>query len=587
MRKFKHKLLLVFLAIFVILAGTVSSYNIIAAINSNSIQLKNFKENLIKDYDANVRNQVESAYSLLNYAYEKYQSGELSEAEAKSLGGELIKELRYGESGYFWIDDTEGNLVAHPITPDAEGSNRLEIQDPDGTYLIKNILSAADNDGFSEYMWEKPGTEGLVKKRVYSKLFEPWDYVVSTGNYLDDIDSIVAETEQYYKQEMIKNVRNQLIIIGILLLAAGIIAYIFSNRVSKHIEAISAHVKRIANNDLSAEDLAITAKDEIGQLSKGVNGMAANLRKIIQDVVKASDEVSSHSEELNQSSNEVTEGTSQVASTMQELSSGSETQASSASDLSEAMNEFVEYIRIANENSGQVSNLSEEVLCLTSEGNKAMTTSIQQMNTIDQIVKRAVEKVQGLDKQSQEIAKLISVIKEIADQTNLLALNAAIEAARAGEHGKGFSVVAEEVRKLAEQVSHSVSDITMIVTGIKDESNDVVISLQNGYGEVTKGTEQMRVTEGTFHQINGAVTDMVNRLQAVTQQLSQITENSTKVSQSIEDIAAISEESAAGIEQIAASIQQTNSSMEEVTGSSKRLSELADGLNDMVKVFKI
>lgn len=112
------------------------------------------------------------------------------------------------------------------------------------------------------------------------------------------------------------------------------------------------------------------------------------------------------------------------------------------------------------------------------------------------------------------------------------------------------------MRKLAEQVSLSVSDITMIVTGIKDESNEVVTSLQNGYEEVEKGTEQMKVTERTFRHINGAVTDMVTRMQAVTQQLSQITENSTRVSQSIEDIAAISEESAAGIEQIAASIQQ-------------------------------
>lgn len=142
------------------------------------------------------------------------------------------------------------------------------------------------------------------------------------------------------------------------------------------------------------------------------------------------------------------------------------------------------------------------------------------------------------------------------------------------------------MRKLAEQVSYSVSDITMIVTGIKDESNEVVTSLQNGYEEVEKGTEQMKVTERTFQHINGAVTDMVTRMQAVTQQLSQITENCTRVS-SIEGIAAISEESAAGIEQIAASIQQPNSSFEEVTGNSKRLSELADKLNDMVKVFKV
>src|SRR5699024_4194813 len=131
----------------------------------------------------------------------------------------------------------------------------------------------------------------------------------------------------------------------------------------------------------------------------------------------------------------------------------------------------------------------------------------------------AVQKVQGLDAQSQEISKLVSVIQDSAEQTNLLALNAAIEAARAGEHGKGFAVVADEVRKLAEQVSVSVTDITTIVTSIQNESSMVTESLEGGYKEVEQGTTQIEATGEKFNGINTSITNMVKDIQSISDNL--------------------------------------------------------------------
>lgn len=368
----------------------------------------------------------------------------------------------------------------------------------------------------------------------------------------------------------------------------GLMVMIFISRgVTSHLKKVVGVTTELANGNLAVESLDNRGQDEIGQLSEAVNHMKENIRNILFKVSHASSSVSANSEELTQSAHEVKEGNEQIAVTMQELASGAESQATSASNISEQMNELVNTIRTSERNGQDIVDVSDETIELTKQGTALMRQSIEQMEKIDAIVSESVKKVQGLDKQSDEISSLVLVIKDIADQTNLLSLNAAIEAARAGEHGQGFAVVADEVKKLSGQVTTSISEITTIVTNIQTETDHVVESLNEGYSEVKEGTVQIEKTGASFEKIERSVSGMVSNIISISNNLKDVAKNSQDMNHLIENIASVSEESAAGVEQSAASSQETSSSMDEVASSAVELAKLAEQLNDEIKVFKL
>ncbi|MFF5996382.1 HAMP domain-containing methyl-accepting chemotaxis protein [Lysinibacillus sp. KU-BSD001] len=364
-------------------------------------------------------------------------------------------------------------------------------------------------------------------------------------------------------------------------------ALITSTIIATPIIKVMERMKLMASGDISKEPLATKSQDEVGQLVMATNEMSSNIRALLSEINTVSGSITSQSEELAQSANEVNAGSQQIATTMHELAAGTEAEAKNASELASIMGSFSTTVQDAHTNGEQIQKAAIEVLQMTSEGTRLMDSSNKQMVKIDEIVHNAVQKVQELDSKSQEISKLVSVIQDIADQTNLLALNAAIEAARAGEHGRGFAIVADEVKKLAEQVSTSIVDITDIIAGIQNESSVVTTSLQNGYTEVQQGTSQIQTTQETFTRISASVTDMTNSIKIVAENLASIASDSKIMNGSISEIAAISEESAAGVEQTSASSQQINSSMEEVANNSDELAKLAEKLNGLVHQFKL
>src|SRR5699024_6814254 len=484
------------------------------------------KASLEKQSVRDLQNNVEMTIEMIGALNDEVEKGTLSledaqeEVKAAILGEKnedgtrpINKNIDIGENGYMFILDEKGNQLAHPRL---EGENSWDTEDPNGVKPIKEIIQQAEEDGGLTYFeWPLLDDENKTAEKVaYSKQDPHWNWIVVSSTYMQDFNKPANDILHLI-----------LIVVGVTLVIGLMIIWLFTEHINKPIREVTERISDLASGDLTGEAIRIKAKDETGKLAEAINALQDKLKHVLTRLAQASETVSSQSEELTQSANEVKAGSEQVATTMQELATGAEKQANNASELSTVMQTFTAYVEEASKNGEQIQETSNGVLEMTEEGSHLMQASMEQMNKIDSIVKDAVEKVQELDGQSQEISKLVNVVKDIADQTNLLALNAAIEAARAGEHGQGFAVVADEVRQLAEQVTESVTDITNIVTNIQQETNIVTESLQDGYKEVEQGTTQIETTGEKFANINQTVKEMVKNIKMVSGNLSDIAAN--------------------------------------------------------------
>ncbi|MGE8035019.1 methyl-accepting chemotaxis protein [Lysinibacillus sp. NPDC093692] len=433
-------------------------------------------------------------------------------------------------------------------------------------------------DGETEQYVKLDSTQG----RLIIKQFD--ERVANLANYQDEyIKEKIAATSKE-----IQSIKFQMIILGVFAVVISlIIAMIMGSLISRPIRGMAKTAKKIAGGDLTAEQIQIKNRDEVGDLALAFNQMAANLKDLITNVRHNTVQVSGSAAELTASAEQTIQATEQITSSIQEVASGSEAQGKNATESSVAMKTMTKGIQQLAVTTAAVSELAIETNTEANKGNESLHRVITQMDTINSAVLESAGVVKDLENHSVEIGNIISLITDIAEQTNLLALNAAIEAARAGDHGRGFAVVANEVKKLAEQSKRSAEQISTLISEIQQNTHHAVAVMDTGTQEVQVGMQVVKVAEEGFSKIVELTEHVSKQIQEATTVSEEMSSSAEQIYASFDEIATIAQMSSSNLQNVASASEEQLATIEEVAASAATLSNMAEELQTQVSRFKV
>ncbi len=405
---------------------------------------------------------------------------------------------------------------------------------------------------------------------------------------LSDYQNEYIEGKIAATSKQIQAIKFQMLILGVFAVVISlIIAMVVGSLMSRPINGMAKAAKKIAEGDLTAEQIRIKNRDEVGDLAQAFNQMAVNLKDLITNVRHNTVQVSGSAAELTASADQTIQATEQITSSIQEVASGSEAQGKNATESSEAMKNMTKGIQQLASTTAAVSELALETNSEAQKGNESLHRVISQMTTINTAVLESASVVKNLDGHSIEIGNIIGIITDIAEQTNLLALNAAIEAARAGDHGRGFAVVADEVKKLAEQSKKSAEQIATLIAEIQQDTNRAVTVMDTGTQEVQIGMQVVQVAEEGFSKIMELIEQVSMQIQEATTVSEEMSSSAEQIYASFDEIATIAQMSSSNLQNVASASEEQLATIEEVAASAATLSNMAEELQTEVSRFKL
>ena len=548
--------------LIIVMLATIVALVLCAIISSESMKQLQSKalETLEADerasYDEQIKQQVDNVISLCQTIYDQYQAGVYTEEEAKKLAADEIRQLRYGDAGYFWVDQYDGTNVVL-LGNDTEGTNRMETKDANGYQMVKEIIRVGQeaDGGYTDYVFPKEGETEPSPKRSYSKAFEPFGWVIGTGNYTDYIDDQVASIEKdfssYVTGRMTLFIISTLIegIIVVLLLIMIIISII--RPLKKCISSIG--VMEQGDFSQAMGTALLKRRDDFGKLAASLESMRNEMSGLIGEVKSQATEITRMVQEIDDNIQALDEEIENVSATTEELAAGMEETAASSEEIN-AMSHEIESAAKSIATRSQDGATEADDIRDRAVGIKKTTTENDERTKaihaeINEGLTKALEDIKVVD----QIGVLAESIMEITGQTNLLALNASIEAARAGEAGKGFAVVADEIRVLAEQSKAAV-------VHIQDVTKNVVESVTN-------------LADGAKKLLEFVGTDVVDSFAGFSDMADSYSNDAGSIDALVTDFSASSE-------QLLASI---NGVMDAIGEVSKAATEGATGTNDIAE----
>lgn len=574
------------------------------------------EEKLYQDKHDNLRSVVESAHSVLKYYNDLSKKGVLSVEEAKRQAVDEIHSLRYSGKEYFFIYDFSCVVVALGSDPSKVGQNRSEIKDDYGNKFVKAIVETGrgpDKQGYVTYYYPKLGETKPSPKLSFVKQFEEWGWIIGSGIYIDNVEveiskfksdiypaviavfllsvlflfyinfriatpvkalsaaaSKISKGDTSLRVEvkssdeigilgrtfntMLENIERSIAEVRQKSIAAEQAAQeaeaaqertrLQNEYLERHTKTILSEMEKFAAGDMTVNVAAENDKDNIGHLFAGFNAAVSNMRNMIVEVAQSVSATASSATEISSSS--------------EELATGSHMQSQQVSEVASAVEEMSRTIMATTQNVNEAAGMSKRAAAEAESGYRKVEETKESIRNIVSSSGETAGIIASLSKKSDQIGEITQVIDDIADQTNLLALNAAIEAARAGEQGRGFAVVADEVRKLAERTTRATKEIADTIKSIQNEAKRADKSMETSKEVVEKG---MRHTE------------------EVTLVLERILDNSRKITDIINQIAAASEEQSASSEQISKNIEGINNVIQQSADGTQQIANATEDLN--------
>jgi len=554
-------------------------------------QVEVYRQTLTEAVEAQLINETQTAVSVIEEVRQKQLNGEITEEQARKEAADRVRDMRYdGGAGYFWVDTYEGVNVVLLGRP-TEGKSRIDAVDPKGRHFIREMIENGrkPGGGFTDLMFAKPNETTPLPKRNYTMAYEPYNWVLGTGVWIDDIDEKVA-VEEAAAADAFHSALVKLLIFVIILQAVLIFAAVWvSNLMIAPITRVTKRLDVLATGDFSVDKSADRddPDDEIGEMSRALDTLQDSIRKMMRQVTESAAQVADSAAQLTSSaeqsasvSGQVADSIVKVAGACSEQFTEVENAGTQTEELSRHMNDFADTI-------AEVGRTVAQTSAAANEGEQKVNDAVEQMKQIAASVSQSAEVITALGEESNKIGRIVDAISAIAEQTNLLSLNAAIEAARAGEHGRGFAVVADEVRKLAEQSSDSAAEIASLIGSIQTKANNAVQVMQEGVSQVQIGAGAVDGAGSAFHDIAGMIDQVADESKSMEGIVRKLTGSTEVIAKAVEKISQMSRDVASESETVSAATEEQTATMHEIAGASRTLSEMSQNMQTAVGKFKI
>jgi methyl-accepting chemotaxis protein len=514
--------------------------------------LPSIRAQLSAERERSLRQMVDMAYGVLETSEARVRAGELTTAQAQAEAAQLLKQLRYEGSEYFWVNDLSTRLVMHPHLPAMLGQDLTTYRDAAGKAVFVDIVKLAreQGEGFISYLATRPGEQTPLPKESYVKLFAPWGWVVGTGVYVEDVDrEISAFQERLWVSA------------GVAVLLTLLVGAAFSRAVVRPIRELAAAARRVEEGDLSVT-VPVSSEDEVGKLGHAFNTMVQGVREMVKGLATVAVSTVADADSIRRFADTLSRVTREQSDQLQQL-------AESVQQMSRGLSQDAEQALMAADAAAANGHMAEE-------GGAVVRAASRKISELVDVVQKSEERVVRLQTSGTVVAQMLQLIQDVSNETSVLAVNTAIEAARAGEHGKGFGVVASEVRKLADRSREAVEQIESLLKRNQEDFSVAAALMREGTTKVEEGMQLSSEAGETLSRIVSAAREIQTRVGQLAMDSTRQSNSGARIAERIQSISNNSLGAVSGVDQISQSVVDLHRQAQQLWTLAARFSASAE-----------